>query len=203
MFFNGQEINKELSKLELLDFIFNLDLISTNEYKVGCFIRNAYCKQKEYDMSIKYREHLNGGKPNFDKLSPLIEANKQYNLILNTIKDIYKEFTKKLRIDINFIEKYLCQSLTIEQINKNNKEELNKIILKLTKYLTIFLYKFKSKFTLELFDTINICKVLIENKGLYKTCEETGLNKETIKNIINLNDFKYSSYRKLIDYFKI
>ena len=190
---NNKELSDKLAKLELLDFVFNFGYISKNEYKIGLWIRKIYRKQKDLNMSINYTTKTDGGKLSTENLSELIYCNKEW-------VEFCKSYNKK---DIDFIEKYIGEFITFEELY-NSCNDLEHLIYKLTLLLSKVCYDKRKELTLSIVEQRFMLKWLINSRTIKETIKNTGLNYRTIKKIIgNSDNFNFKFFNKLIKYFDL
>ncbi len=192
---NSEEISDRLAKSELLDFVFNLGYISRNEYKIGLWIRKIYRKQKDLNLSISYDlVKTKGGKYTAENFTELIHHNKEW-------LEFYRNYNRK---DIDFIERYIGEIITFEELHDND-DNIEHIIYELTLLLSKACYDKRKELTLSIVEQRFMLKWLVNTRTIKEVSEDLKINPKTIRKIVNgnNNDFNFRYFDKLVKYFDL
>ena len=196
MYFNGRELSKFETDIDLIYFVFENDFVGCNEFLIGLQCRKAFRKQKFIKMTMAFTtDRISGGKVDNSDLLHIVEANKEWNRMT-------AQFSAR---DVDFLEKYLgCECKIKDILTKNNEDETYKIIYKLLILLSKMLYKERKNFNLQMQEKIFMLRWLVKENGLLTVEKYSKIDHKTIKKIINgHNNFNYLKFLKLCKHFEI
>ena len=84
----------------LLEFLYNRELLTSEQFRIGISIKKAYEKIIGFDLSPKFSEKTEGGKMNNEKLLFIVNSRQKWVKILKKLKN---EYEKK------FLIKFICR----------------------------------------------------------------------------------------------
>ena len=179
----------ENKKISMLDYLINNSLIVGEEIETAKFIINSFRKQKSYSIGINYDKiYVDGGKQETDWES-IFEANKNWLKIERILKE-----------QAIFLEKYLCIEKTVEEYEKELKEEfdfiINKVVLLIEKINRLNVSSWKLM--------INELNKRVVEYGFKKTCRDAKINFKTLKKILeNKKNINLKNLNKILKFFDI
>lgn len=185
-------INNE--DLEFIYYLFNENIIISKVYMVAMYYQQSFRKIKHFKTCPAYGNiRVDGGKE-IDKFEVIIDANKDYNNIINNLS----------QEDIDLLDKFVGVEISYKTVitkNKDYQKIINRLVYVLINLMIIIKQKLNIIFDID--DYRFILKHFIKHDSVDFVAKQTTLAPNTIRKILSSDDFIYSNLKKLLDYYHI
>lgn len=180
--------------LEFIYYLFNENIIISKVYMTAMYYQQAFRKIKHFKTCPAYGNiRVDGGKE-IDKFEVIIDANKDYNNIINNLS----------QEDIDLLDKFVGVEISYKTVvakNRDYQKIINRLVYVLINIMIIIKQKLNIIFDID--DYRFILQHFIKHDSIDFIAKQTNLAPNTIRKILSSDDFIYSNLKKLLDYYHI